>query len=349
MKVSVFAAVVAAAGMLAACSGNDSSTTFVRCVEVTEPTAVEPVNVRHFTGRVKAGTKSRVAFKTPGQLERIYVTEGQHISAGQKVAELDKKDYALGVEAAQAQYDQMVAETARLRKLYEAQSVSKNDLDKAESGLKQLAVQLKNNRNKLEYTTLTAPHSGIVESVSFERGELVDAGTPVITLVSTGRGEIEAGIPRSLYERRHLIRSISGRHGGRTFPLSVKAFLPVADNSQLHTMLLNIDADITPGVNIDIAVETADSTYASHGFRVPASAVIRTNDGKAAVFVVEGDSVIRRRAVSVSGFDAERDIIVTDGISAGDRLVRAGASLLHDGERVRVTGVKSETNIGNLR
>ncbi|MDE5661779.1 MAG: hypothetical protein K2F91_07085 [Muribaculaceae bacterium] len=51
---------------------------------------------------------------------------------GRKVAELDKKDYALGVEAAQAQYDQMVAETARLRKLYEAQSVSKNDLDKAE-------------------------------------------------------------------------------------------------------------------------------------------------------------------------------------------------------------------------
>jgi len=55
-----------------------------------------------------------VAFKTAGQIESVNVKEGDYVRASQLLASLDDKDYKLGLEALQVQYDQLSDEVGTL-------------------------------------------------------------------------------------------------------------------------------------------------------------------------------------------------------------------------------------------
>ena len=116
--------------LLASCSEAGKQET-VKTVKVVKPEPLGMVMDKQFSGVVKEAHEISVGFKTGGQIERVLVKEGDYIHQGQVVAVLDKKDYKLGVEASQIQYDQLNAEVARLKVLHEAKSVSGNDYEKA--------------------------------------------------------------------------------------------------------------------------------------------------------------------------------------------------------------------------
>ena len=142
---------LAAVSMLTACGGNDRkpSEEKVRNVMTVLPQNRQESAVKNFSGVVKENSTVSLSFRTPGQITRVLVKEGQHVSQGQLVATLDTKDYQLQVDAAQTQYDQLKKEVERLTKLHDANSLASNDYEKATSGLEQLRIKLQNAKNQL--------------------------------------------------------------------------------------------------------------------------------------------------------------------------------------------------------
>jgi multidrug efflux pump subunit AcrA (membrane-fusion protein) len=67
---------------------------------------------------------------------------------------------------------------------------------------------------------------------------------------------------------------------------------------------------------------------------IPRSSVINTY-GSWIVFVVDDDSIARRKVVSL-GLESETQIEVLSGIETGDRLVSSGQNFLSDGDPVRI-------------
>ena len=112
---------LAAVSMLTACGGNDRkpSEEKVRNVMTVLPQNRQESAVKNFSGVVKENSTVSLSFRTPGQITRVLVKEGQHVSQGQLVATLDTKDYQLQVDAAQTQYDQLKKEVERLTKLHD--------------------------------------------------------------------------------------------------------------------------------------------------------------------------------------------------------------------------------------
>lgn len=336
---------------LCACSGreNDTATPPRSVITVTPDGAVGKSLT--FAGVVEEDENISIGFKTPGQIQRVYVREGDNVRSGQLLAELDAADYRLGVDALQIQYDQLSQEVERLRKLYEKKSVPANEYDKAVAGLRQLAVQLQANKNKLAYTRLYAPASGIIESVNFAKGEMVDAGTAVFTLLHTGAMEIVCDIPADVYARRAAFRSFSGIPTGsrdNRIPLRLVSIIPKADGNQLYRMRLAFaggkPAHVTPGMNIEVAVGLGET---SGRMTVPASAVFR-HDGKTCVWIVGKDSTVSLRAVTIGETLLGDRIDVLSGLNPEDILVRSGASALHQGEKVKIVERPAETNVGGL-
>lgn len=121
-------------------------------------------DVLDYTGIVGSEALKKLAFKSPGKIDKILVKEGEKVKAGQPLIQLDTQDlkYSLAasqgqLEAAKAQYDKAIqgamvedikqteagvqkAEAAygftkdhyeKMQKLHEAGAVSKSDLDKA--------------------------------------------------------------------------------------------------------------------------------------------------------------------------------------------------------------------------
>ena len=329
----------------------EKSEKFLHNVYVMNPGGDASVGEREFAGVVEEKSEISVGFKTAGELKRIYVREGQHVTKGQLLASLDDSDYKLGVEALQIQYDQVKEEVERARKLFEKKSMSANDYEKAVAGLKQLGVQLQVNRNKLAYTRLHAPSSGIIESVNFSAGEMVDAGTAVFNMLDVSQKSVVVDIPVSLYLERDQIKDIycvTSHSRATEYAMTILSILPKADGNQLYRMKLGFKGEsrsLTPGMNV-----TVNLTLRSNGnnnVRIPHSALFREG-GKDYVWVVKRDSTISKQMVEINPIYEGADVEVTSGLSQDALVVRAGVRMLHEGEKVKIIEKPSETNFGGM-
>jgi len=305
---------------------------------------------KSLSGVVTERAELGIGFKTAGQILQVNVREGQYIKAGQLLATLDSKDYKLQLDATQIQYDQTAREVERLRKLYEGKAATGSDLDKAESGLKQLAVQLQSYKNQLSYTRLTSPASGYVQKVNFHRGEMVNAGTPVFTVLSAGQAQVEVNIPMAIYQHRNRIRAIRCTAAGRTYNMHLSSVTPKADNNQLMKALLSFSGatgkEITPGLSVTVDfLMTEDGAIGS--FSLPLGALFE-DSGRHCVWVVNNDSTVSAREVAIGAVDASGQVTIKGGLNGSETVVKAGADALHDGEKVKIVEKASATNVGAL-
>lgn len=337
----------------ASCQDQKQNSQQKRSVELTTPAPRLSYTLKSFTGIVEEAQEINLGFKTPGQIKEIFVKEGDYVKEGQLLARLDDSDYTLGVEALQIQYDQLSKEVARLKQLYDNNSLAGNDYEKAASGLEQLGVQLQSNRNKLDYTRLYAPISGYIQSVNFEESEMVDAGTPFITLLDTHHFDVTLDIPASLYAQRKLIEDISCRQlfaTGKEMPLKLTGITPKADGNQLYKMRLTFETlppeEITPGLNVEVIIRLGNLNAAGT-YTLPLHALFY-NDGETCVWVVENDTTISRRTVVVDGTDETGRAIVVKGLEGNERIVNAGVNALQEHDKVRILEHNSQTNVGGV-
>ncbi|MBO7417668.1 MAG: efflux RND transporter periplasmic adaptor subunit [Bacteroidaceae bacterium] len=335
-----------AAGVLTACGGSDNKET----AKVHSVMTVLPINrqesaVKNFSGVVKENSTVSLSFRTPGQIARVLVKEGARVRRGQVVATLDTKDYQLAVDAAQTRYDQMKNEADRLGKLYESKSISGNDYEKVTSGLEQLRINLENAKNQLSYTQLTAPVDGTIQKVNFEASEMVSAGLPVMDLVDTSSLEVEINIPADVYRLLANTTEAYCISAGQRYNLHKKSALVKADANQLFAVKYGIDGHLSAGVNVNVYIEMGGDVAVS-GLSIPAHAIFEEGD-KPYVWVVEQGDIVRRHAITLGGVDSEGMAVVTSGISANDRVVKAGVNALHEGDKVKVV-TQQKTNVGDL-
>ena len=230
-KMKILQWMTAATCLMVSCTGGQQNVPFVHSVYITQPAATGEEQLKTYSGIVEEAHEISLGFKTAGQLKNILVKEGDFVEKGQLLAELDDADYRLGVEALQIQYDQLKEEVKRTTQLFEQQSISANDYEKATAGLRQLEVQLQVNKNKLEYTKLYAPNSGYIRSVNFSPAEMVDAGTAVFRLLDVSRLEVVADVPVKAYMDREQFTRFSCKTAyteGKELPMTLTSLTPKA-------------------------------------------------------------------------------------------------------------------------
>jgi RND family efflux transporter MFP subunit len=284
------------------------------------------------------------------------VKEGDHVAAGQLLAVLDTVDYALGVRQLRVQYNQQLTELERRRQMHAAKNMSDNDFEKFQSGVKQMALQLALQENKLKYCRLYAPSAGVIAKSNFEVSEMVDAGTPVFELMDNSHLEVVVDLPVNEYVQRNAFRTFrchTAMAPEQSFELQMKSLVPRADNNQLYQLRLTLPkgstASLTPGMNVTVDINTAGAgTTGGEEVTVPLRTVFE-RDGKDYVWVLNpADSTITAKQVTTAGTVADSKLTITSGLSGSDRIVRAGVHHLVDGEKVKVINENSETNIGNV-
>mgnify|MGYP000455937678 CR=1 FL=1 len=126
---------------------------------------------------------------------------------------MDDTDYQLQLAATESQYRQLSTEMTRLEELHRRNNITDNDYEKAVAGLEQLKAQLESNRNTVNYTQLHSPISGYIQAVHFEKAEMVNTGTAVVTLVDVNNIEIESELPASVYLQNCGYKSNDDRIG----------------------------------------------------------------------------------------------------------------------------------------
>ena len=339
---------------LVSCGGsNKSEEKVMHSVMLTHPVMSMSAFEKSFPGVVKESQEINLGFKTAGQIEKIHVKEGSYVKEGQLIAELDSKDYQLGVNATQIQYDQLSRQVERLKKLKEGRSISGNDYDKAVSGLEQLAIQLQADKNKVAYTKLYAPTSGYVQKVNFDKAEMVNAGTPVVVLLDTHNMEVEVNIPAEIYTQQKNIASIVCKSNmiEKEMPMKLVSITPKADANQLYQMILSfkgaVDKKITSGMNVDVNFMVNKTTQEKSRQTLPLHAIFHQEDSDY-IWVLRSDSTVAKMAVTVNGVDDRGNAVIETPLTGNEKVIKAGVNMLQEGEKVKVIDQNSDTNVGGL-
>jgi RND family efflux transporter MFP subunit len=306
-----------------------------------------------FPGKVKAASDVDLSFRVAGPIAAIHVEAGAFVRKGQTLAGIDPRDYEIQLAATEAEYRQIKAEAERVIELYERNSVTPNDYDKAVYGLQQIAAKYDAHRNALADTKLLAPFDGYVQKLFFVAGETVGAGMPVLSMIDAGAPEVEINIPSSAYIRRDRFESFACEvdiYPGRIFPLDLIGITQKANMNQLYTVRLKMKDGgrqvPSPGmatmVTIRFRPEKSDLVC------IPYTALFSAN-AASSVWIYDPDShTVTARHVATHELHADGTVVISEGLTAGEIVVTAGVHSLTEGEKVKILPPASKTNAGGL-
>ncbi|MFD1103845.1 efflux RND transporter periplasmic adaptor subunit [Sphingobium olei] len=183
--------------------------------------------------------------------------------------------------------------------------------------------------------TLRAPRAGYVESITGTPGDLIPAGTSVVTIGGTGAIRAHFGVDPAFVRnlRTGAAIAIMTAGNGRAIPARLSAVDPMVDP---QTKLAAAYADLPAGTTLRPGETlTGDATIkgTQDALAIPYAALL-DDAGQPFVFVVVKGTAHRRDIVAGSSDGAV--VVVTKGLAPGDQVVVEGGTALDDGMKVRL-------------
>ena len=143
-----------------------------------------------YVGTIEEETSAALSFPVAGTLARTYADEGQRVQQGQLLAELDPTSARQTFDAAQAALDQAKDACARLKQLYDAESLPEIKWVEAQTRLRQAESAYGIARKNLDDCKLYAPFTGVIGKRQAAAGETVLPGVPAMTLLRDGESPL---------------------------------------------------------------------------------------------------------------------------------------------------------------
>lgn len=174
-----------------------------------------------YVGTIEEETSAALSFPVAGTLARTYADEGQRVQQGQLLAELDPTSARQTFDAAQAALDQAKDACARLKQLYDAESLPEIKWVEAQTRLRQAESAYGIARKNLDDCKLYAPFTGVIGKRQAAAGETVLPGVPAMTLLRIGMVKVRFPVPEQEIARLGTdsrLRITVAALGDRAFP-----------------------------------------------------------------------------------------------------------------------------------
>jgi len=337
---------------LSACKPADNRPEPVRAVKLMQIQTADVHEGLEFAGEVRARVESRLGFRVAGKLVARHVELGQRVKPGQRLADLDPRDYELAadaaraqVRAAQTQLELAQADFKRYQELKAQSFISGAELERRETTLKaaqaqwdQAQAQSRAQVNQVGYTRLMADHGGVVTAIETEVGQVLAAGTPVVRVAQEGANDVVIALPEDKLgllkvgqmvavkpwgtetQTKAQVRDIAASADAVTRTFAVKLSLPKGDGLPL-------------GSTVQVMLPRTDVWSRQPAIQLPTSA-LRQEGGKTAVWVLDAASMtVRLQTIEIGTADGNQ-VVVSSGLQAGQEVVVAGVHVLSPGQKV---------------
>lgn len=329
-----------------------------------EPT--EAVIRADLPGRVDAVRNAQVRARVTGIVEQILFEQGSEVARNQPLFQIDPAPYQAAfdraradLQRAQADEKAAIALSKRYAPLVKINAVSRQEYDDAVARADQaranvLAAQaaLVSAEINLSYTNVTSPIDGRIGQALVTEGALVEASTATQMALVQQISPIYVDVYQSVTELSKLRRDFNAGklkqvtkdaaevsvilEDGSVYPGKARLLFTGTTVNEttgqvvLRTEVDNPDAVLLPGMYVRVRVEQAVSEQA---LLVPPQALQRAANGLTNVYVVR-DGKATLVPVQV-GNDFQDQVIITEGLAAGDEIIVAGFQKIREGAPVQ--------------
>lgn len=309
------------------------------------------------TGAVEPLQTVAVQPQVSGPIVRIAFREGQDVTRGQVLFQIDPRPFQAAlararaiVERDRAQEANARQEAGRYAELAQKEYVTAQQFEQsrtaaaaAAANLAASEADLEEARLNLQYATIRAPIAGRTGSLRVREGNLVRAADvqPLVTINQIRPILVRFAVPASHLPliQQHRGEGVVVRAGAVAGGPASEGRLSFVDNAvdtTTGTILLkgtfpNADGALWPGEFVNVRLQLYVDRDA---LTVPARAVVSGQQGSY-VFVIQPDSTALTRPVKVERTTG--DVALVSGeLRAGDRVVTDGQLRLRQGAKVQV-------------
>jgi len=292
----------------------------------------------NYVGTIVESFGTTLSFETAGNVERVFVKEGQRVSKGQLLATLNESNAQNAYNVAKATLEKAQDGYIRAEQLYKNKSLSEIKWVEIQTAVIQAQSLADIAKKNLQDCKMLAPISGVVSSLKIEQGMNVIPFQSAIKVVDIEKLNVNVSIP----ENEIASVNVGQKAAVTVSALSNATFTGTITERGVEADVLshcydikiglnNPEKKLLPGMVCKVQIESADTT--ERAFQVPVNTVQISNDGKRYVWVVL-DGKAQRRFVTI-GKLCNKNVIIESGIKEGDVVIAEGWQKVSEGSPVK--------------
>lgn len=295
-------------------------------------------------GNVKTKENIVIYPEISGILQQVYVKEGQNVSKGQVLANID--DGGLSQQVAQLQIQADLAKTTfeRQERLWNQKIGSEIQYLQAKSNYEAQSKAVNQMKVQLGKTSVKAPFSGVIDDIMTEQGSVVAPGqSQLMRIVSLNNMYIEVDVPEN-----YINDVTKNKNVIVEFPILDKVlnakirqagnFINPANRSfKIEVAVPNKDKSIKPNLTAKLKINDYTNKKA---LLIPQSIISENANGEQYVYVVtdqnqENEAHVKR--VIIQTGKTQGDVIeVLSGLENGSEIIKEGARSVREGQTVKI-------------
>lgn len=317
--------------------------TTIRLSSVTAINA-ETKNFKHFVevqGNVEADQSVELYPERSGTITAIYAQEGQRVSKGQTLAQIDNSILESSMAELQTQLELAKTTYERQERLW-AQNIG-SELQFLQSkakkeGLENSLNSLKSQAQKLK---IIAPFNGIIDEIFFKVGGLATPQMPALRLVNLDKIHVECDVTESylntIRQNTEVILYFPSIDKQWTSKINqVGSFI----NPNNRSFKVRIDLDNSNNLlKSNMLANVRINDYDDNGIVIPSALLQKDQEGQTFVFTLENEGKFYKVKKSyVTATSSYNNLsFISEGLTPNTLIVDKGARLIKDGEKVTIS------------
>ncbi len=288
-------------------------------------------NALRFSANLEAETQVQVLARTPGQVIRLMVEEGDEVKKKQVLLRLEDAEQQSALKRAKTELDQAKRSFARQEELLTHGVVSDDAREKAQFDLRRLQIAFDDARRILQYTVVRATVGGTVTLRQVKLGDYVNPNQHLFDITDFKSIVAKVFVPEkelASVKEGQVVRLFSPSNPGESREALVQRVSPVVDprsGTAKVTIRIPNTEGLQPGAFVSVELVTAAH---AHAVLLPRKALVYDDD-EAFAFKLIGEDRVARVPV-VAKLRGSNFVEASSGFAAGDKVVVAGQVGLRD-------------------
>ncbi|MEO7991231.1 MAG: efflux RND transporter periplasmic adaptor subunit [Chryseolinea sp.] len=290
-------------------------------------------------GAIEAEDNILVSAKTPGVVSQVFVKEGQGVSKGQVLAQIDNSIILRSIESMKSQLELATQVFQRQKNLWDQKIGTEVQYLQAKSNKEGLERQIAGLQEQNEMTRIKSPISGTVDAVEAKNGESISPGMPAFRVINTSDLKIIAHISESYITtiKKGDKVSVTVEELGKDINATV-TFVGKNIDILSRTFTIEVDLPSLPELRPNMTAVVKVIFHSDPSAIVVPVNVVQSVNGEKILYVAAVDgknTVARKRVVEVVGV-YNNLAQIKSGVTTGEKLITVGYQGLNDGDFIQL-------------